>query len=379
MWSDQQRGWSPPWGAGQTWFKRNGAFYYALFSKGMPDLNYRTPEVRAEMTDAALWWLDRGIDGFRLDAARYLVEDGAGAGMADTPGTHRFWVDFRASMVAKHPEAMLVGEVWEKTSIIVPYFGTPAAPELQMAFDFGEAEAAVKGVAAGQGGQVRSVLCDRLQNWPAWGSAGAFLTNHDQVRSATAMEAAGAAGRALAAAWLLAAPGTPWIYYGEEIGLRNGPSDGDEAKRLPMQWTTAAAAGFTTGTPWMAPVSTAAADTVDGQKADLQSLLSLYRRLIAMRAAHPALRAGTTRVVDVPATSGTPIVLVRAGGGETVVAVFNFDDAPTTVTVPASVLPAATAWKDLLGGGDLKRKASDSLVIGGIEARGFRFLATVPP
>src|SRR6185295_19881251 len=76
VWSEADAGWKRPWDSAATWYRRGGAYYYALFDEGMPDLNFESPEVRAELLRVSSFWLDRGADGFRLDAARYLVETG---------------------------------------------------------------------------------------------------------------------------------------------------------------------------------------------------------------------------------------------------------------------------------------------------------------
>ena len=112
LWSPTDLGWTQPWNpeSGSCWHERNGAFYYALFWSGMPDLNYRTPAVREEAKAIASFWLARGVDGFRLDAARHLVEDGPGPALVDTPETHAFWKEFAAHVRSVKPDAVLVGE-----------------------------------------------------------------------------------------------------------------------------------------------------------------------------------------------------------------------------------------------------------------------------
>src|SRR5262249_40005200 len=110
VWSDHDLGWGAPWGGGSTWYPLGGAWYYGAFWSGMPDLNYRNPAVRAEMEDVAKFWLERGADGFRLDAARYLVESGFDAGpicQADTSETHSYWNEFRSAVERAKPNALL--------------------------------------------------------------------------------------------------------------------------------------------------------------------------------------------------------------------------------------------------------------------------------
>ena len=296
VWRDQEpdlAAWARPWGGGPTWHQRGDAWYYALFWEGMPDLNWTDPQARAALLGVTRDWVQRGLDGYRLDAARYLVETGPGAGQADTPETHAALADIgraaREAAAARGADGppLVVGEVWTDTDTVATYFGGPEAPELDMAFDFDLAQGLVQGLGVGSPTPAKGALCKRLDRFPARGRAGTFLTNHDQVRVATELKARGPAALKLAAGLLLTLPGTPWLYYGEEIGMRNGGGGGDEAKRLPMQWSPGgASAGFSTGTPWRAPASVAALDTVAGQRADSQSLLHTYARLIALLRAH---------------------------------------------------------------------------------------------
>src|SRR5205085_5554719 len=106
VWSATDPGWTPPWGGGgDTWHFLNGSYYYGVFFSGMPDLNYRSQAVGDEMKRIAKVWLDRGADGFRLDAARYLIENGSGGGQEDQPETHAFWKEFSAYVRSVKPSA----------------------------------------------------------------------------------------------------------------------------------------------------------------------------------------------------------------------------------------------------------------------------------
>jgi len=179
----------------------------------------------------------------------------------------------------------------------------------------------------------------------------------------------------LAAALLLTLPGTPWIYYGEEIGMCNGSSDDDVAKRLPMQWEARAGAGFTSGTPWADPASVKTADTVAGQRDDPASLLSWYRRLIRLRASEPALRLGSTRLVAAAGSAGDALVLRREASGQTIVLVYNFAKSVNTITVSSSDLPPVTTFRDLLTDVQVIRESAGApLSLDAVEPRGVRIL-----
>jgi glycosidase len=141
VWREDNPGWGQPWNEkGRSWHALNGAWYYGLFWSGMPDLNWRNPAVMAEAQRIASVWLQRGADGFRLDAARHLVETGPGPGQAGSPETHAVWKQFSAYVRQHHPQALLLGEIWSDTADILPYYGSTQAvaggDELSMTFNF---------------------------------------------------------------------------------------------------------------------------------------------------------------------------------------------------------------------------------------------------
>ncbi len=252
VWRTDDPGWRQPWGGGPTWHELNGAYYYGVFGGGMPDLNFENPSVRAEVKAIASYWLERGVDGFRLDAARHLVEDGPGDLQTNTPGTHAFWKEFAAHVRSVEPEALLVGENWTSTENIAPYFGSTATvaggDELPMSFDFPLAGSILRAVRTGDASPIVATLADIARLYPAGVLDGTFLSNHDTPRVATELGSDPVRLRS-AAALLLTLPGSPFLYYGEEIGLAGGKPDPNI--RTPMPWNDReAGGGFTTGTPW---------------------------------------------------------------------------------------------------------------------------------
>src|SRR5438876_111505 len=140
VWQLQDPGWKQPWGGDPSWHFRNDAYYYGVFWSGMPDLNYRTPAVKAEMFRLGRYWLSQGVDGYRLDATRYLIEDGPGAGQADTPETHQLLKDFSADVRSVRPDAVLVAENTVDTQTLATYFA-----DGPMNFNFPLASAIVEG------------------------------------------------------------------------------------------------------------------------------------------------------------------------------------------------------------------------------------------
>ena len=349
VWSATDQGWTPPWGnGGDTWHPLNGSYFYGLFWSGMPDLNYRSPAVSVEVKRIAKLWLDRGVDGFRLDAARYLVENGGGPGQEDQSETHAFWKDFSAFVRSVKPSATLVGEAWAETKIISAYYGStgavPGGDELPLAFDFPLAGALVAAARSGDATGLVQTLTDTRASYPPGATDVPFLTNHDMVRAATAL-GNDLSAMSSAAAILLTLPGTPFLYYGEEVGLENGFQNGDLAKRTPMPWSDdGAGGGFTTGSPWTPFSHGRTQANVKAQQADASSLWSRYRRLIDARHRSGALARGSFQLLGAPAGV---LAFVRSTTAETVLVAHNLGSASVTAgPFPAPGSKAAALFAD---------------------------------
>ena len=297
LWSPTDLGYGPFGGSG--WHPRNGQYFYGAFWEGMPDLNWRNPQLRAAMWDVDRFWLRKGIDGFRLDAVRYLVENGSTT--ADTPETLGVLEEFNDSLKAVNPAALSVGEAWTVTRDAVPYVQNR---RLDLCFEFDLASSIIAAVNTGSPTALRTQLNLVTSLYPRLQYA-TFLTNHDQNRVFDGLSS-NVARMKQAAALYLTMPGVPFIYYGEEVGMAGtGP---DEDKRKPMQWTTGAQSGFTTGTPWRGLNANYGTYNVATEQADPNSLLSHYRKLINLRTANETLRKG----YYLPATSSAPAVLAYA-------------------------------------------------------------------
>ena len=338
VWSATNPGWNQPWGGTfPTWYLRNGAYYYGVFWSGMPDLNYRNPEMKAEMFRIARSWLSQGVDGYRLDVTRYLVETGPGPGQADTPETHQLLKEFAADVRRTKPDATLVAENTVDTQTLATYYGSTATirggDEMPMNFNFPLAHSVIDGVNSANANRIRTTLRDMINAYPGGVIDAPFLTNHDDTRVATVLGNDGGKLRN-AAAILLTLPGAPFLYYGEEVGLQNGPTSADESKRTPMPWNSAG--GFTTGTPWFAYAAGLTTNNVASQTDDSRSLLSYYRNWIAARKRSAALRTGDIT----PLETGVQILaFVRDSGEERVLVVHNISN--STVTAPLAVNASA--------------------------------------
>jgi glycosidase len=323
-----------------VWHEANGKHYYGIFWSGMPDLNYRTPAVTAEAHRIAEFWLrDVGVDGFRLDAIRHLIENGDV--MSDTPETVAWLQDFQRHVRQVKPDAFTVGEVWTVTETVSEYV---TADALDLAFEFELATAILDAAKTGQGSKLAYSIANVVRNYPA-GRHATFVTNHDQNRIASELREDPARLK-LAASLLLTLPGVPFLYYGEEIGQIGAKPD--EMIRNPMPWTSGTHGGFTTAArPWEPLQPGHERRNVATQEADPDSLLHHYRRLIRLRQSEPALLRGTTRVLE----TGREDVIAweRVEGARRLVVVANLSSAPVD---DLRLQGESGPWgRDLLGDG----------------------------
>ncbi|NOZ26748.1 MAG: alpha-amylase [Chloroflexi bacterium] len=317
IWSDQDPGYKGPWGQ-RVWHRSPTGYYYGIFWAGMPDLNYDNPAVTAEMEKVIRFWLeDMGVDGFRLDAVKHLVEEGRV--QENTPATHAWLRGFYAFYESINPEALTVGEVWSPTTEVVKYIGD----QLDLAFEFDTAQAMLRSARFGDRSYVLRAHRLVTERYPP-NQFATFLTNHDQPRVMT--ELRGDVNKAkVAASLLLTGPGVPFLYYGEEIGQVGGKPD--ENIRTPMQWSDAENAGFTTAVmAWRAPQPDYRDVNVAAQTGDPNSLLSHYRRLVRARNAHEALRVGDWREVTVE--DRRIYAFLRHSDAETLLVLINLSGEP---------------------------------------------------
>jgi glycosidase len=369
VWKDQDPGTLGPWGA-PAWYKAaNGQYYYAIFWDQMPDLNYNNPAVREEAKKISLFWLkDIGIDGFRLDAVRYLEEDDK---LADSTTNHAFLKEWGAYYRSINPSAFTVGEAWTDNANVKEYTKTDA--ELDSAFNFDLSTAILKSLNESSNTSVRFLLQTTVRDFPQQDNAN-FLTNHDMPRVVNQL-GENSEGKAKAAAGiLLTAPGIPFIYYGEEIGMSG--SKPDEMIRTPMQWTNENGAGFTSGKPWEPINSDFSTVNVAKQMGERASVLEHYRKLIQLRNEHPALRIGETFIAE--SNSNKLVAYLRASKGEILLTVVNIDDSPVTDSqLELSVGPLAGNYKGISLLDDSTASSLQSNAKGGFDA--YTPLPEIPP
>ncbi len=341
LWSSVPLVWSAVENALDHWHLQGGSYYYSTFGEAMPDLNWKNPDVLSEIEKVFIFWIQRGVDGFRLDAAQYL--DKGPNGEANTAANHQIWKKIVQACKAINPFTYFVGEVWTDSATIATYKGD--GDELTQAFDFPLAAHVVNAVVNHDPVEFYQGLLERMrfQRDPFFASP--FLTNHDQVRLATL--AKGSVDQLkLAAAILFTLPGTPYLYYGEEIGLPEGIDarfPDDLGKRTPMSWERASIErGFTwpNSKPWQDFSSSDSSISVDAQRNVPGSLLSSYQELIHLKRTTPSLIDGT---ISAPVTLvGKDIVVyLRKTEAEVTLVALNFSpkDTPQVLIDLARVLP----------------------------------------
>jgi glycosidase len=266
------------------------------------------------------FWLQQvGVDGFRLDAVRYLVEDDR---LADSQANHAFLEEWGQYYRSLAPHAFTVGEAWTDNSNVKKYTNTNR--ELDSAFNFDLSDALLK-LNEGNLSTLRFVLQTTLRDFPEQDNAN-FITNHDMPRLMSQLSADKEQRARLAAAILLTAPGIPFLYYGEEIGMSG--TKPDELIRTPMQWDASPGAGFTSGTPWQPINRDYTTVNVASQQGDPHSLLEHYRTLIQLRNAHPALRIGKTYVIQ--SRSNKILSYLRVSREETLLILIHIGNTPLT-------------------------------------------------
>lgn len=313
------------------WYNTKNGAYFAAFYSGMPDFNLRNPDVVEFHQNNLRFWLNRGVDGFRFDAVGNLIENGAGAWEAQ-------------------PESVaLMGKVREnitqynKRILVCEAPGNPlayaAANSCGNAFGFGHNYDIVK-AAKGQTSAIRTVADYFNANT---GGISTMVSNHDEFAGARLWDQVGGdlAQYKLAAATYLLQPGTPYIYYGEEIGMAGANNlSGDQKLRTPMSWTSDNnKAGFTNGTPFRALSANVTINNVSAQKADSNSLYHFYKALISLRNQRNSLRAGDYSNIIV---SGNILSFQRQSGAEKTLVALNYGNTPSDLIL-SGLKPNSTA------------------------------------
>ncbi len=365
LWRDAAPDGGPPnnWisnfgGSAWTWDDATGQYYYHAFLSSQPDLNWRNPEVRTAMLNSLRFWLDKGVDGFRVDVIWHLIKDQAmrdnpvnpaydsrqpeiqrllQVHSVDQPEVHDVIAEMRA-VIDAYPERLLIGEIYLPLERLMAYYGQ-SGEGVHLPFNFQLIQAPWR----------PERLADLIEKyeaalpqggWPNW-----VLSNHDQPRIAARV---GEAQARVAAMLLLTLRGTPTLYYGDELGIGrvNIPLDriqdpwarqepdtsfNRDAARTPMQWSAQPQAGFSLTEPWLPLSEDWQTRNVSQHREQPDSLLNLHRRLLQLRRSEPALRTGTYRTLTI---TDQVLVFERVFDEQGLAILLNFTDRPAPVSLP---------------------------------------------
>jgi len=338
-------------GAAWTWDDTTEQWYLHEFLPQQPDLNWDEPEVVAAMEAVMRFWLDRGVDGFRIDVVHCIGRDPAFPDDVppwselphcvsnEHPSTHGHIRGMRRLADGYDGDRVLIGETaLPGTQWVAPYYGD--GDELHLAFNFAATRAAWD--ASGWRQRIARIeeLLDPREAWPSW-----VLSNHDMPRHRTRHGGGEARARA-AAIILLTQRGTPFLYAGEELGLEDAvvPTErvvdpgGRDGCRAPLPWTSSPAHGWGDD-PWLPFPPDASARSVEAQRADPTSVLHLYQRLLRARRASPALTEGGQEMLAAP--DGVLAWRRVAPDGDQRTIVVNMGDDVATVEVAGIVQVAS--------------------------------------
>ena len=276
VWNNSKLNWNPGMGSSNTWHKnpKGNDYYYAAFWEGQPDLNFRNYEVREEMKNVVRYWLNKGFDGLRVDAVRYLIE--TENSFVDTPETHAWFRELRAEVIDSYKEIspkFMVCEAWIENGrpALDAYFGSEQKPEFNMVLDFDQGRGCFNSIYESDSRILASTLYKNPSEIKAYGT---FIGNHDEYMGRIASWFGGYVPCIkLISAMSLLRPTVPFIYYGNEIGMQEGVYSGDLRLRTKLNW-----------------------EDVEKQRKDDSSILSLNKALLALRKEYPSLfKNGTVK------------------------------------------------------------------------------------
>ena len=392
IWRDPKDGkepnnWASVFG-GSAWeyVPQRGQYYYHLFSRKQPDLNWATPQLREEIFSMMEWWVKKGVDGFRVDAISYLdkpldfpdspappMPDGyspSGCLVNGRPGTHKYIREMNCRIFSPY-NILTVGEVAAADTEELARYVATGREEFDMAIPFVPPVVEINEWSPGKLREEIARSYDALKEDGWWAR---FFSNHDKPRQVSLYgndQEYWEVSAKMLAMLLHFLPGTPFVYQGEEIGMTNisfssieeyndpdakntyrqmlltGATPDEALKqaqmvsrdnaRTPMQWDTTPNAGFTTGKPWLGINPNYRHINVQSQKQDPCSIYHCYKSLIALRKTSPALSRGDLEILEVP--EDTLFALKRSCTEETLLSFHNFSEQPAEI--PASLIPHA--------------------------------------
>jgi alpha-glucosidase len=369
IWRDPAANGGPPnnWlsifgGSAWAYDRASGQYYYHAFLAAQPDLNWRNPAVRSAIYEVMRYWFRRGVDGFRVDAMGHLIKDGEfrdnppNAGFRATDPPHHRLVplytvdrpelhDLIAEMrrvADEFPDRVLIGEIYLPPERLVAYYGRDLAG-VHLPFNFSLLSA------SWHASSIARLISEYEAALPAGGWPNWVLGNHDRRRIASRV---GPDQARIAAMLLLTLRGTPTIYYGDEIAMKEvsiapaqvrdpfeknipGRGLGRDGCRTPMRWDSTTHAGFSSVEPWLPLGGALDQDNVVAQRGDNTSMYRLCRRLIDLRRKRAALLFGSYGTV---LADGNLLAFTRELGRERILIALNFGGEPTAASLASGEL-----------------------------------------
>jgi alpha-glucosidase len=366
LWRDPSPGGGPPnnWisdfgGPAWTWDEATGQYYYHAFLKEQPDLNWRNPQLRQAMYNVLRFWLDRGVDGFRVDVLWHMIKAAdfrdnpinpsyrSSMGemhrvlqhnSTDQPEVHEIAREMRR-LTDEYSERLLIGEIYLPVERVMDYYGSNL-DEVHLPFNFQLIDA------AWNARDLVSLIARYEDALPAGGWPNWVLSNHDRPRIAARL---GQKQARIAVLLLLTLRGTPTVYYGDELGLDDAaiPHDrvrdprelrepdlglGRDPQRTPMPWDGSPNAGFTKSEPWLPLNADWRERNIEALERDACSILNLYRRLLALRRTHRPLSVGDISLLK---TQGDTLAYERRSGDTRLLVALNLGGTPQIVAPPS--------------------------------------------
>lgn len=377
IWRDAKPDGTPPnnWGSvfggpAWTWDQKRRQYYFHQFASEQPDLNWRNPDVRKAMYDVLRFWMDHGVDGFRMDVVymvwkhpnmpdQPMVPGATGRGLNDLyglqeqiyshnyDGVHNIMRQLRATL-DEYGNKVMIGEIWLPLEERMHYYGDRINDEFHMPFNFDLIDdGTFNNPTVWEAARFRKLIDRHDAAVPEYGWPNYVLGSHDVTRLASRI---GGIERARTAAMmLLTLRGTPTIYMGEELGMVNGVIPPEKVQdpqgiilghqftrdicRTPMQWDSSRYSGFSEAEPWLPVNGDHEKVNVTSQQQDEHSMLNLYKSLIHIRKSSPALLSGSYESLN---SDGNTFSFLRKASIETMLIVLNFSDQPTPITIPYS-------------------------------------------
>ncbi|MBA9005820.1 alpha-amylase family protein [Thermomonospora cellulosilytica] len=392
--------------------EHTGQYYLHRFYKHQPDLNVANPEVRDEIARIMGFWMELGLSGFRVDAVPFMLETSGQTDASRLPDPHDYLADLRSFLSRRNGEAILLGEVNLPYADTMPFYGGADGEELTMCFDFVGMQKMYLALARRDARPLAEALTARPTP-PKDGHWATFVRNHDELtldqlsdaERQEVFEAFGPEpgmrlyGRGLRRrlpptlggdlerlkmvySLLFSLPGTPVLFYGEEIGMGEDPeAEGRQAVRTPMQWRPGRGAGFSEAEPSRFPARVVQGRygpdhvSVAAQRRDPGSLLSWIRMLIERYRENPELAWGDFTVLDTGSESVLAHRCTYEGG--TVVALHNFSADAVEVGLVLDGFDSSWSLTDLLGEGTTEI-APDGRAVIGLDGHGCRWLRPRP-